>query len=60
MKEFNLWKNNIKNKKSRFISYSKLNHLFMVGEGVPNPSEYSVPGEVDDGVIIDIISFCKS
>jgi esterase/lipase len=59
MKEFNLWKKTLANTKAQFISYPKLNHLFIAGEGKPSPEEYSVKGEVDKKVIDDIITFCK-
>lgn len=59
MKEFNLWKQTITNSKAKFISYPKLNHLFLAGEGKPNPQEYNIKGEVDAKVIQDIITFCK-
>jgi esterase/lipase len=59
MKEFNLWKKSLVNTKTQFISYPKLNHLFIPGEGEPSPAEYSVYGEVDKKVIQDIITFCK-
>lgn len=59
MKEFNLWKKTIKNTNAKCISYPKLNHLFIAGEGKPNPEEYSVKGHVDKKVIQDIIAFCK-
>lgn len=59
MKEFDLWKKTLKNTKAQFISYPKLNHLFIAGEGTPSPEEYGVKGEVDKKVIQDIITFCK-
>jgi esterase/lipase len=59
MKEFNLWKKTLKNTKTQFISYPKLNHLFIAGEGKSSPEEYTVKGEVDRKVIQDIITFCK-
>lgn len=59
MKEFNLWKKTLGKTKTQFISYPKLNHLFITGEGTPSPEEYSVKGEVDQKVIQDIIAFCK-
>jgi esterase/lipase len=59
MKEFNLWKKTLANTKARCISYPKLNHLFIAGEGTPSPEEYAVKGEVDKQVIGDIITFCK-
>lgn len=59
MKEFNLWKKTLKNTKTKFISYPKLNHLFIAGEGQPNPEEYLVKGEVDKKVIQDMVTFVK-
>ncbi len=59
MKEFDLWKKTLKNTKTQFVSYPKLNHLFIAGEGAPSPEEYGVKGEVDKKVIEDIITFCK-
>lgn len=59
MKEFNLWKQTLKNTKTTFISYPKLNHLFIAGEGKSSPEEYGVKGEVDSDVIKNIIIFCK-
>ncbi|WP_367754146.1 DUF3887 domain-containing protein [Flavobacterium sp. WC2430] len=58
MKDFELWKSNLKNnKKASFISYPKLNHLFMSGEKVSDPKEYQIKGKVDEKVITDINSF---
>jgi hypothetical protein len=37
--------------------YASLNHLFMPGDGPPNPQEYFVAGKVDSGVIADIASW---
>lgn len=60
MKDFSNWKKTLKrNKKANFISYPKLNHLFLAGEGDPNPNEYSIKGEVDSKVINDINTFLK-
>lgn len=59
MKEFNLWKKTLAKTTTQFISYPKLNHLFIAGEGKPSPEEYSVKGEVDKKVIQDIVTFCK-
>lgn len=59
MKEFNLWKKTLAKTKAQFISYPKLNHFFIAGEGAPSPEEYNVKGEVDKKVIQDIVTFCK-
>ncbi len=40
-------------------SYPGLNHLFMMGEGAPNPGEYSKPGHVDGTVISDIATWLR-
>lgn len=59
MKDFALWKSTLKaNKKATFISYPKLNHLFMSGDGaISDPKEYEVKGNVDENVINDIYNF---
>jgi dienelactone hydrolase len=59
MKEFDLWKKTLVKTKTQFISYPKLNHLFIAGEGMSNPEEYNIKGEVDKKVIGDIVTFCK-
>lgn len=38
----------------QFHLYEQLNHLFIAGHGPSTPLEYSVPGNVDEQVIIDI------
>jgi dienelactone hydrolase len=40
-------------------SYPGLNHLFMMGEGAPNPGEYSKPGHVAEPVISDIAAWLR-
>lgn len=58
MKDFDLWKASLKNNKSAtFISYPKLNHLFITGDNPSNPKEYELKGQVDEKVINDIIKF---
>lgn len=58
MADFNLWKKTLKNnKKASFVSYPKLNHLFIAGEGKPNPTEYTIKGKVENKVITDIFEF---
>lgn len=60
MKDFELWKSALKNNdKATFISYPKLNHLFMSGEGISEPKEYLTKGNVDATVIADIYNFVK-
>ena len=58
MKDFELWKTKLKNnKKVSFISYPKLNHIFMSGEKPSDPKEYAIKGIVDEKVIEDIKNF---
>ena len=45
MKDFQLWKEALKNNnKATLISYPKLNHLFIGGEGISGPKEYTIKG----------------
>lgn len=58
MTDFNLWKKTLKNnKKATFISYPTLNHLFISGEGKPNPDEYQIKKNVDNKVLEDLFTF---
>jgi len=60
MKDFELWKSTLKNNtKASLISYPKLNHLFMSGEGKSEPKEYLIKGNVDAKVIEDVFNFVK-
>ncbi|KAJ5982659.1 hypothetical protein N7451_012759 [Penicillium sp. IBT 35674x] len=38
----------------QFHLYEQLNHLFIAGKGPSTPLEYSVPGNIDEQVIIDL------
>lgn len=61
MTDFNLWKKELSaNSKNQFISYPKLNHLFIKGEGKSTPAEYSVSGNVQEQVMKDIVTWIKS
>ena len=58
--DLKLWKTGYLEKKNwSFISYPKLNHLFIEGEGKPNPSEYFNGGNVPMYVIEDISGWVK-
>jgi alpha-beta hydrolase superfamily lysophospholipase len=58
MKDFEIWKTSLKNNKNAtFISYPKLNHLFITGDNPSNPKEYEIKGKVDEKVINDIVKF---
>jgi dienelactone hydrolase len=43
-----------------FKTYPTLNHLFLPGEGQPNPNEYAVPGHIPAAVISDIAAWIKA
>ena len=61
MKDFHIWEETlVDNKKAKFISYPRLNHLFMEGEGPSYPSEYMVEGHIPDYVIRDIVEWILS
>jgi dienelactone hydrolase len=54
MEDFANWKKALAARKDvRLVSYPKLNHLFMEGEGKSRPEEYSRPGNVAAVVIED-------
>jgi len=42
-----------------FLRYPTLNHLFIPGEGPPNPVEYDTPGHVAPTVIRDIAAWIR-
>ncbi len=54
-KDFGSWQAALKDKANVTLKlYPKLNHLFIAGEGKPNPQEYSTEGHVSENVISDI------
>jgi len=58
MKEFELWKQALGDYSNvQFKSYPKLNHLFIEGEGKPNPAEYDTPNHVPQYVVDDLVNF---
>lgn len=60
MEDFAGWKNALESRKDvTFLSYPRLNHLFVEGEGKSTPAEYSVPGNVAKVVIDDIAEWIK-
>jgi hypothetical protein len=60
-KDFSLWKSKYLEKQNwSFIAYPKLNHLFVEGEGKPNPAEYWNSGNIPLYVIEDIYNWIKS
>jgi len=60
MSEFELWKKAMqKSCCSTFISYPKLNHLLMEGEGISQPTEYNKPNNVPEYVVNEIATWVK-
>jgi len=58
MEEFNMWKETVGDWDNfKFISYPKLNHLMMPGEGTPNSDEYMIKNKVSEDVVSDIYNF---
>jgi hypothetical protein len=61
MKDFQIWKNSLQNKHNvSYQSFPGLNHLFLKGEGAPNPAEYMQPGNVSVEVIESITNWLKT
>ncbi|QDV49374.1 alpha/beta hydrolase [Gimesia fumaroli] len=61
MVDFDLWKQALGSRADvTLISYTRLNHLFMAGEGKSTPSEYLTPGHVEKRVIVDIAKWIKA
>ncbi len=55
LKDFAAWKDGLEGQSGIvYQSYDSLNHLFMPGDGPPNPDEYMEPSNVDLRVIEDI------
>ncbi|MFB6071904.1 MAG: alpha/beta fold hydrolase [Halobacterium sp.] len=50
--DFPAWQEVLPNDRARL--YDDLNHLFIAGEGQPNPSEYFQPGNVAEAVVTDL------
>ncbi|GAB6107037.1 alpha/beta fold hydrolase [Fusibacter bizertensis] len=57
--EFELWKSGLGDK-ATYKLYDDLNHLFMTGEGMSTPNEYSSAGNVSQNVIEDIGAWIKA
>lgn len=61
LEDYNIWKESLGSKDNVTMKlYDGLNHLFMKGEGTPNPDEYFIPSKVDDKVIEDISEWISS
>lgn len=61
MEDFTLWKKALSStKEATFKSYKDLNHLFLKGQGKPNPEEYMTAGHIDSIVIDDIANWINA
>jgi hypothetical protein len=61
MADFERWKETLGSRDDvKFISYPKLNHLFVEGEGKSSPAEYTAPGNVAEVVVKDIASWINA
>ncbi|HVA50076.1 MAG TPA: DUF3887 domain-containing protein [Pirellulales bacterium] len=61
MEDFTGWKKALAQRKDvAFISYPRLNHLFIEGEGKSTPAEYSTPGNVAKVVIDDVAKWIEA
>jgi dienelactone hydrolase len=61
MKDYEIWTKELSsNTKNKFISYPKLNHLFISGDSKSIPEEYDKPGHVDEAVIKSMVDFISN
>lgn len=60
LSEIDPYKQTLSNKSDvRFVVFDGLNHLFLDGEGIPNPTEYYDLSDVPDEVITTIADFIQ-
>jgi fermentation-respiration switch protein FrsA (DUF1100 family) len=59
MTDFRIWEKAASKRKGKtdVITYPKLNHLFISGEGRSVPSEYQIQGNMDETVVNDIVNW---
>jgi hypothetical protein len=57
--EFEKWQAEL-GSEGEYKLYEDLNHLFMTGEGMSKPEEYTAAGNVSEQVIIDIANWIKA
>jgi dienelactone hydrolase len=61
MKDFEMWRAALKGRQNVTLkSYSKLNHLFLEGEGKSMPAEYGQPGHIPAYVLDDLAGFMRA
>jgi alpha-beta hydrolase superfamily lysophospholipase len=59
--EFEAWKAALANHPQvTFQLYHQLNHIFMAGEGICLPAEYTEPGNVSKTMLLDIAAWIKA
>jgi dienelactone hydrolase len=60
VQEFELWKRALADKENAFfLIYPSLNHIFLPGEGLSFPWEYSLAGHIPIEVVMDIARWIK-
>jgi triacylglycerol esterase/lipase EstA (alpha/beta hydrolase family) len=58
--ELDKWKLAMKgNTQAEYALFPKLNHIGLEGKGISKPSEYDVPGNVPEEVVLRIVKFIK-
>lgn len=58
LRNFDLWQASL-GTKATFKAFDRLNHLFIAGEGQPNPQEYATPGHVSKSVLDSISTWIE-
>jgi dienelactone hydrolase len=59
--DIRIWQDGLKGSaRVKVETFPLLNHLFIAGEGKPNPAEYDTPGHVDEAVIDAVADFVAS
>ncbi|WP_121822619.1 alpha/beta hydrolase [Halostella salina] len=57
--DFRRWRDALTRANVTFERYPDLNHLFMPGEGTPNPSEYYRPNHVAEALVADLATWVR-
>jgi len=59
--ELEKWKAGLKSKSNaEYKTYPSLNHLFIKGTGPSVPEEYTVPGHMEEAVVVDVAAFAMN
>ena len=57
MDDLEAWREVLAGKDATFLSYPKLNHMMIAGEGTSTPQEYTLPGNLSREVVEDILDW---